>query len=231
MNENIHIATLGTKSKDSAKKGGDPKAPVIAGVQLYGNCSKLYLVGSDRGAFNEVREIYKPIGRPEIAPLVRIDAYDFNDIMKNIIRIFREETSKNKELLFFVNVTGGTKVMTAGALVAAHYIGATPYYIKKDNVKVEMPIPKIPPRSLSEEQTSILKLLAKAEQRYIFLSQSNIAERVTRTKSGRVSPQKVSYHCTVLENAGYIRREPNDKDKRAHEIHLTEMGSMSLHFL
>ena len=47
----------------------------------------------------------------------------------------------------------------------------------------------------------------------------------------QVSPQIMSYHCEILEKNDLLIRTHDDKNKRAHILTLTRLGSIIANFL
>ena len=214
MSLNIHIATLGHDPKTN--KGN--KGPIVDGTfQNYSNIDKLYLLCSEVSDVDEIREDLKIFKKLKIQH-VKIDKDDFSDIIGKIIEIHAKETKTISDVKFFVNVTGGTKIMSCGALVGANYIGALTYYVSIDDEKaIELNPPLVPPSDLVEKQQKIVQLVTKKD-----MYQSHIAEKLN------ISVQLVSYNCKRLKKYGYIEIIQDPKDRRATLIHITPMGKMAL---
>ena len=211
---NIHIATLGhDPSKNRVNKG-----PIVHGTfRNYPNIGKLYLLCSHIGDQDEVREDLKNVKNLEIHAR-QVDIDDFSDIISKIIEIHTEEKRSRSDVRFFVNVTGGTKIMTCGALVGANYIGAQAYYVSERNEEaIELTLPIIPPQNLVPTQRKIVQLVAEKTW-----NQTRIAEKLA------LSPQTVSYNCDKLEKYGYLSITPDTRDKRKKDISITPMGKMAL---
>lgn len=214
MTLNIHIATLGHDLK--TKKGN--KGPIVdGGIQSFQNIDKLYLLCSHISDADEIKDdlrIFKKLAIEAIP----IDKDDFSDIIGNIVEIHSKETKKTSDVKFFVNITGGTKIMSCGAMVGANYIGALSYYVSKEKEEaIELTPPLVPPAELVESQRKIVTEVAKKE-----LYQTQIANRL------EVSAQIVSYNCKQLKKFGYVDMIQDSKDRRATIIQLTPMGKMAL---
>jgi len=218
MTLNIHVATLGHDMKtDTANKG-----PIIEAIQKYPSIAKLYLLCSHE---SDVAETKKDLAifRTLVIEGRKIYPFDFSDIIGTIVEINRMERRLNPDARFFINVTGGTKVMSCAALVGANYIGATAYYVKgEDGQSIELSPPKIPPESLTELQQKIVKLLDGFE------------EGMMQTKIGQelgTNAQKINYNCKSLQRSGYLEIGSDKDDGRATRIRLTPMGKMALRAL
>ena len=219
MSLNIHIATLGhieDPKKNGPGKGN--KGPVIDGTfQNYSNIDKLYLLCSHVQDADEIRDdlkIFKKLYIKEI----QIDKDDFSDVISKIIEIFTKEKAKYSDVNFFVNVTGGTKVMSCGAMVGANYIGAVTYYVKiEDEKAIELNPPLVPPSSLVDMQKKIVGFIAKKKSH-----QTRIAANLN------CSVQRVSYNCKKLKDYGYVGITQDPSDRRATIIEITPMGKMAL---
>jgi len=214
MSLNIHIATLG----HDLNTGKGNKGPIVdGGIQSYQNIDTLYLLCSHIADADEIKtdlQIFKKL----MIHAIPIDKDDFSDIIGTIIEIHSNETKKASDMKFFVNVTGGTKIMSCGAMVGANYIGAQSYYVSKEKEEaIELTPPLVPPTKLVENQKRIVREVLKKD-----LHQTQIAHRLN------VSVQRVSHNCKQLQKFGYIDIIQDKKDRRATIIQLTPMGKMAL---
>jgi len=214
MSLNIHIATLG----HDPKTGKGNKGPIVDGTfQNYMNIDKLYLLCSQVSDVDEILSDLKIFKKLKIFHM-KIDKDDFSDIISKIIEIHAKETRSVSQVKFFVNVTGGTKIMSCGAMVGANYIGAVTYYVSiADEKAIELTPPLVPPGELAEKQKKIVALVAKND-----LHQTQIAMKLN------ISVQLVSYNCKRLMDYGYLDIVQDTSDRRATVITITPMGKMAL---
>ena len=194
------------------------KGPIIDGTfQNYSNIDKLYLLCSHITDADEIKEDLKIFKKLHIKE-IQIDKDDFSDIISKIIEIFTKERANKTSVKFFVNVTGGTKIMSCGAMVGANYIGAITYYVSiEDEKAIELNPPLVPPSDLVVMQKQIVSLVAKMD-----LNQTQIAEKLNS------SVQRVSYNCKRLQKYGYLDIKQDRSDGRATQIGITPMGKMAL---
>ena len=64
--------------------------------------------------------------------LCTIDPFS-KDSYYNIVDFIVDYYLKCSEEQFYINITGGTNLMSSAALTSAHFIGANTYYVLKDN--------------------------------------------------------------------------------------------------
>ena len=212
MSLNIHFVTVGHAKGEAISKG-----PVIETFQNYQNISRLYLLCSHEKAIREISNELKLFRRLEVVG-IEIDPFNFTDIIGKIIEIHGKERKIEPKANFYVNVTGGTKVMSCAALVGANYIGAIAYYVREDDEKsIELTPPKIPPQDLTVIQRKIVKAADKRP-----LTQTQIHNTLN------ISIQKVNYNCKSLEGYGYLNIMAHESDGRATLIHLTPLGKVAL---
>jgi len=200
---NVHLALLGRS-----------KNPVLKGFQYY-NMDKLYLLHSPdtpeysfQQTAEEVQQNLATVGFTNVQ-LVQIDPFDMYNIINTILHIVDNEQQAN----IFINITGGTNLMSGAACSASFFIGAQAYYILDENKLptnstlksqiIELPIPRIPYiKTLQDTQMKILHTI------------HNNDGTITNTQLRhelQMSPQKTSYHIKELHNKGFIIL------KRGHE--------------
>jgi len=125
-----------------------------------GKVSKLILLHSPNSKerkFDKFETISKKVEKEAIRRYncktrrVKIDFKDLDDIIGNVLKIIDEELSLNDELLlndFAVNITGGTKLLAVGAMIAAMLRRVKVYYVYnkemepgKDQYTIILPLP------------------------------------------------------------------------------------------
>ena len=154
-----------------------------------------------------------------ITVITTINPFQSDSYSKIVDHIISEYLHHQKDNIF-VNITGGTNLMSSAALTAAQFIGASAYYVVKNGEGssiINVPIIKI---SLKDTLTS--------KQQLIF---QNIQDEIK--KAGKIEnisafaekygsyKQKVVFHLASLENMNIIKI---DRSKREHSLSLTETG-------
>lgn len=150
---NIHIATQGTSTP-----------PIIEGLRHY-SVDKLYLLHNS-GSLSTAREVKEKAAVFDIdCELHEINMFSQESILTKIIEIKKK---CNPEDHLFINMTGGTKLMSASATVGAYMISATAYYIieaKSDEPLsdriIELPLPKVSVNVVKGDKLKILALQIK----------------------------------------------------------------------
>ena len=147
---NLHIATVG-------KTPGS----IIEGIRAY-PIDKLYLLYNE-GSVEEAKEIKQSADNLKLeCNLLEIDPFDIEDIFVQILLIERRNFPSN----IFINITGGTKIMSNAAFIAGYLMGARIYYIRIDSGGeslqdrvIELPVPKVSMADIDENQQRILSHL------------------------------------------------------------------------
>lgn len=147
--------------------------------------------------------------------LVKVDAYDTNDVIQKILKIISYEKAHSKNFLerkdFAINITGGTKAMVAAAATASYLAGTRLYYVFHPeiaigrDVVIELPIPSVPRddnRGNTSKTTSIiLQQIAKTEKTNNVKLLNDLKRRIRK-----ITPQILQYHLTKLEKNDLITR-------------------------
>ena len=162
----VHIAPIGTET-----------AHVIEWLRS-GPIEKIYLLHSKKTAEvdfpKKARDLEKQIKKlyPEVEINKRVIESAFNlddtqDAITNIIYYERDENNvENQEIA--INVTGGTAVQAAAAVLSAYKHGTKAYYIlnrnKNKNLKEyvdPLPIPSMNIGKMNETQQKVLRLISE----------------------------------------------------------------------
>jgi len=77
----------------------------------------------------EIKHQLKDLLKGEEITHVDVDLYDFEAILSNLCRIIKEE--KERKNLVFVNVSCGSKIFVAAAVMASMMYGAVPYFSRR----------------------------------------------------------------------------------------------------
>ncbi|MCY3414018.1 MAG: winged helix DNA-binding protein [Candidatus Heimdallarchaeota archaeon] len=197
----IQIATQGTST-----------SPILEGVRSY-SIDFLYLLHNE-GSKSTALEVKEMMNNWDIqCKLEEIQMFDQTSITNKIIEIYKNH--KHDEIL--VNITGGTKLMSAAAAVSAVLIGAKAFYmieqVKGEDKSLkertlELPMPKVSAIQINEQQTEILSLISDQG--------GTMVRAINQVRDYlEISKQMASYHIKELENQGLIRLELDGRMKRA----------------
>ena len=211
---NIHIILV-----------GDTKEPLLAGFNQYNSIDKIYFIHTEKSksVANEIEKELKPLAIKNVH-YRKVLPYDMNSVVNIITEIARNESS-NK---LFINITGGTKLMSGAATAASFFVGAQAYYvIHQDSLPpnssandrlVELPVPNIPyHQSLTGIQLDILKIINKR------------GEKVPNTmlkNELNLSPQTLSYNIKELQRKKLIILEEYELDSRKKHTSITNAGKL-----
>lgn len=168
---------------------------------------------------NIAKKLKKKIQEKNQIPteLVKVGAFDMEDVIQKILKIISSEKKKSKKFLerkdFAINITGGTKAMVAAASTAAYLAGTRLYYVlnpeiaRGNDMVIELPLPTIPQDdsrgSTSKTTSTVLQHIAKSKKtNNVLLLQ--VLEKNRKFK--KITPQKLQYHLNKLEANGLITR-------------------------
>jgi len=209
----IHIATVGLS-----------KEPILQGIRAY-PVDKLVLLHSDDDESEEnsqnIKDELKPLGIS--CELIVVNAFALEDVILNILEIQKKYPNDH----ISINLTGGTKVMSASALLAGYILGLNVHYIlnsnhernKNKNIKeltLELPIPKTSLKELEETQSQIISFISK-ENGFIERANSAIHEEL------KIAKQNISYHLKQLAKKELIQIENVGRSKN---VRLTNTGKL-----
>ena len=186
----VHIAVIGTET-----------AHVTEWLRS-GSIQKIYLLHSKKTAEvdfpKKARELEKQIKKqyPGVDIIKRVIENAFNlddtqDAISEIIYNERENGVENQEIA--INITGGTAIQSAAAVLSAFKHGTKAYYILNrrknknlNNYVEELPIPSIGIVNMNKTQQEVLQLIY--DGRFVRLEQEKVTDNITkklktRTKS------------------------------------------------
>ena len=154
-----------------------------------------------------------------------IPAHNFEKVFKTIMSIIEKEQSKGSQVI--LNVSSGTKIMSAAAICAAFMRGTKTYYTipemeiyEAEGVKETIALPMLvgfkPLHTLSRSAMQILKVLKKVGGRTETMKA--LANKLGWSKE---ELSKLSYHVSRLEAYGLIRTK---RIGRELTIQLSETG-------
>ena len=163
----VHIAPI-----------GESTGHVLEWIREVTPVTKIYLIHSKKSKETDfpkkARELEKDIHkiRPSAEVIMKVIENSFNiddtyDAINEIINEEREENNiENYEIA--INVSGGTNVMAAAAILAATMKCTKAYYVLderknpgQDNYVVELPIPLINTGRMNKTQHDVLRLIAE----------------------------------------------------------------------
>ena len=222
----IHFATAGKETD-----------PILKGFKLIPGIEKVYLLYSYnyQESADEI-ESYLEKGNTA-SELVPVDAFDFQNVMDHISRIYEKEKATGPHK-YTINVTGGTKLMAFAAYSSAYFIGATVYYIQgREELPLEEQIltlltTRAPKHTKSDKKgRDILKFIYEGT-----LNNGNVTNQDIE-KEFRLSKQQVSYYVRNLREDGLITTdnglynpETGTTNYRFNTIKLTQQGHMEAKF-
>ena len=202
----VHIAPIGTET-----------AHVIEWLRS-GPIEKIYLLHSKKTAEvdfpKRARDLEKQIKKlyPGVEIIKRVieNAFNLDDTQDAITEIIYNERDKNdvENQEIAINVTGGTNVQGAAAVLSAYKHGTKAYYIKnrkKEKLKKyieELPIPSIGIAKMNKTQQDVLELIMKG--RFEYLEQEKIYDRKSKSwkkyrKPGYGTGDKITGKMTNLQ--------------------------------
>jgi hypothetical protein len=107
---------------------GEQRMPALLGIRQFESRRHIFVNSKDYPA----KSMRAFIGDSEFGELT-VDPWDARAVREQIIR-YAEKLPVNARI--GINVTGGTKLMFAGALAAARALGAAPFYFDSSNHRV-----------------------------------------------------------------------------------------------
>jgi CRISPR locus-related DNA-binding protein len=204
---------------------GDTKDPLIATFNLYGSIDKVYLLHTEKSkpVAKEIEQEIKPLAIRAIY-YRKVEQYDMNSIVNAITDIAKNEFDNS----LFINITGGTKLMSGAATAASFFVGAQAYYVITPNGLppdspimnrlVELPVPNIPyHNSLTGTQLDILRLVSKRN--------GKVSNKMIKEMLG-LSAQTLSYHIRQLDKKKLVTLYEDENDSRMKYLLITNSGKL-----
>mgnify|MGYP001204873729 CR=1 FL=1 len=133
---NVHIAPTGSVG------------PIEDAIKHF-KIDKLYIITSEekKRDFEKIKQI--PI------EIIVTDAFDFQAIVDSITGIYRKE----KDEKIYINITGGTNVMSMASYVSGMFLGLECYYIPLNQEPIYPGVPTLF-KNLKDEDIQIIKKLS-----------------------------------------------------------------------
>lgn len=190
---------------------------------------ELYLITSEKFKENaeEVKEKLKTFN---VETHIKLTEPFKKDSLQKILDTILEIIKEHRQDEININISGGTNLMGAAALIAAYFTKSNAYYLldprfSEDSEKVIfLPVPKISYfDALSETKKEImLKIVSEIQKEKIITNIHAFAEKIGR------SQQSIKPHLEDLKNKGLIFI---NKKKKEHTIQLTKSGEIILSFI
>jgi len=216
----VHIAPIGTET-----------AHVMEWLRS-GSVQKIYLLHSRKTAKvdfpKKARELEKEIKKQypgvEIIKRVIENAFNLDDTQDAISEIFYYETKDNKvqNQEIIINVTGGTNVQGAAAVLSAFKHGTKADYIldrrinkNLDSYIVPLPIPSIGIVNMNKTQQEVLQLIF--EGRFLRYEQEKVTDEITKRLKTITKPVYDVKATGKITNIQLLETMPI-RDKKTGEI-------------
>ena len=163
----------------------------------------------------------------------KVDAFDYNDILNNIMKITLAEKKRSAEIgckaQFFFNITHGTRLDTAALSTAAMIVGSQMYYYKErddstahistNNLIIRIPVPKMPDLDkLTTQRRRFLKMVCSKED----------GATVNELSGAFNSKQNVNQFVGFFEENKFVERIRDGKYVR---IKATDLGKMAANWI
>jgi DNA-binding MarR family transcriptional regulator len=157
---------------------------------------------------------------------VIVDQFDLMDNVNKAIEAYGEELKNAKEkgypgIDLSINMTGGTKLMSAAMLLTGYILKSEVYYIQgdekmkpEDQKLIQAPLPRVFLDDLNEQKREILRTLSK----YPNISLKDLSERVNMK-----STSALKRHTDYLEDQELIVGQHNGREKH---LKLTNSGQL-----
>jgi len=230
----IHIALIGENTGHVKTWLKEESRPI----------EKLWLIHSKKGrhdfpkiAKSLEKDLLRSYDNLTIEKKIVEDAWTMDPTMDAILKIIKEEEKKDVSLIpqdFAINITGGTNVMGAAALLSATKHGTKAYYVKDSRIKIpgvkkyvdELPVPSIGVAKYNELQLKVLQIIEKSyyeventpegyDARRIdeSITRTNLLEKLSKAKfeQFKVKPGKkirLEYTTEKLVDDGLINKFP-----------------------
>jgi len=215
----VHIAPIGTET-----------AHVIEWLRS-GPVEKIYLLHSKKTAEvnfpKKARDLEKQIKKmyPGVEIIKRVIENAFNlddtqDAISKIVYYERKENGvENQEIV--INITGGTAIQSAAAVLSAFKHGTKADYIrnrKKEKLKnyiEKLPIPSIGIVNMNETQQEVLKLIY--DGRFVRLEQEKVTDNITKKLKTRKKYYNDDKATGKITNVQLLETMPI-RDKKTRKI-------------
>lgn len=184
---NVHIATAGeTPPVEAAFKFTD----------ALGSIDKLYIVTGEGNA-----EKFNGIVSSAETKIIEVNPFNFEAVVSCLVGIYRAENLDPRKDKLYMNLTGGTKILSVAAYVVSLFLGIDYYYLLREG-----PIIFEHPYKLSDKDKDTIKLFEKREP--IFKNKGNSRHLNSLEKKGIVN-----FQTQIMKIKHDIQEEDLDKLK------------------
>ena len=207
----VHISPIGRETKH-----------VEEWLREITPVSKIWLIhskkkdgGTDYGknARDLEKKLKKDYAGIEVKRVTIDNPLGMDDTMDAITEIVRQEDDNNViRQHVAINVTGGTNVMAAGAILSAMHLGTKAYYVlnreknpAQKKYVIELPIPPIGIAKMNETQQKVLDIISKG---YFILYDS----------TGRIAKEVRTEGPGVITNENLLKELGKDWNKTITSI-------------
>jgi|GEM_PF-3520619 uncharacterized pyridoxamine 5'-phosphate oxidase family protein len=175
---NIHIATAGEKS---------PVEAAFRYQDKLGNIDKLYIVTGEG-----YKEKFKNAQFNIETKVLEVNSFSFESVVSCLVGIYTgEKTRLGKHDKIFMNLTGGTNILSVAAYVISMFLGIDCYYLLNEGPIFFEHSDRL--YCISEKSKQCLKLFENRDE--VVTSKSN------------------SRHFKILEKKGLVQFSPHTKKK------------------
>lgn len=227
----VHIAMVGRTIENVTngifRLGADELYPII---------SEKFKAGSEEDSYRKLKEAFEPfhvVFHPLVDPKsLVIDPFNddsYQELIGLIIDIVNKRKKdagvKGQEIEFWVNITGGTNLMSAAASAGAILTRSNAYYVLErgkgggDAVIISLPWHSAELTGLSKRCRDILKIMSDGDG----LSDTKITMEL-RKRDENISNRMTRYALDQLDRGGYVKRE---RDGKENNNSLTNWGKIA----
>jgi hypothetical protein len=147
-----------------------------------------------------------------VTNLLKVDAFDMDQIIKTILTTIYRERKENSSLTkrdFVVNITGGTKLMVAAASTAAYLSGSRVFYVmhpskfKGDDLIKELPMPIQPENNNKGNTSRTTTIILEKIQNFGKCTNRMLLDAVQQDRRLKKN-QRIEYHLRKLAENNLI---------------------------
>ena len=207
----IHIAMLGETIEN-----------VVRGIIAIGG-AELYPITSEecQGSLDNIRKKLPWIEIHTCAwtegPELIVNPFtktSYDRIIELIIDIVQNRKRRESEVEFWVNITGGTNLMSAAASAGAILTTSTAYYVLKETPDpIVLPWHSLAPKDLHPIKQAILRHLMKRDMYGPALCDVLSDKKQNNGRLLDVNGRILTHHLKALEKMDYIHRTEEGRTK------------------
>ena len=184
---NVHIATAGEKP---------PVEAAFNFIDMLGSIDKLYIVTGEGN-----KEKFKDIRSDAETKVIEVNPFNFEAVVSCLVGIYRAENLDPRKDKLYMNLTGGTNILSVAAYVVSLFLGINYYYLLREG-----PIIFEHTYKLSDKDKDTIKLFEKTG--HVFKTKGNSRPLNSLEKRGIVN-----FSSKIRELKDDIRKEDLDKLK------------------